>query len=243
MGNYQLKLALMQPTFNPWIGYFNLINSVDTFVFLDTIQLNRQSWQTRNRIKVANKEFIFSIPVQKTRSKQELMIDEALLDFRKYDFRKKLSKTLEQNYNRSAFFKEVNPFIQELIFFDTPYLSAYNINIIQKIVQRLGIKTKIVTLSQTDFHTTSKKAELVLDVCLYFKTDTYITPLGAKEYLSEYLNAFEKHDITLLYQYYTPPTYSQRGDTFIPYLGIFDLLYNEGFENSLRIIEKGMEYA
>ena len=55
----------MQPTFNPWIGYFDLINGVDKFLFLDTVQLNQQSWQTRNKLKVANKELMISIPIKK----------------------------------------------------------------------------------------------------------------------------------------------------------------------------------
>lgn len=232
----------MQPTFNPWIGYFELIDSVDLFLFLDTVQLSQQSWQTRNKIKVANKEFMFSIPIQKTKTKQELMIHETLLDFRKYDFRKKLSKTLLQNYRKSAFFHEVNPFIQELISFETPYLSQYNINIIQKITHKLHIQTEIQTLSQTSFKSDSKKGALVLDICLAFQADTYLTPLGAKTYLQEFYKEFEKHAIAISYQNYNHPIYQQRGDSFIPYLGIFDLLYNEGFEKSIKIIRKGRKY-
>ena len=66
-----MKLAIMQPTFNPWLGYFDLIDSVDKFIFLDTVQLSQQSWQTRNKLKVQEKEFMFSIPIQKNKSKKD----------------------------------------------------------------------------------------------------------------------------------------------------------------------------
>jgi len=232
----------MQPTFNPWMGYFDLIDYVDKFIFLDTVQLNKQSWQTRNKIKISEREMMFSIPIQKTQSKKNMLINEALIDFRKYDFRIKLSKTLEQNYKKSRFFGEVNPFIQEIIFFETPYLSQYNIHIIQNILTKLDIDTKIITLSQTEFHTQAKKAELVLNVSLFFDANIYVTPLGAKNYLKEYNKNFHDKNIEIFYQYYKHPIYRQEGKNFMPYIGIFDLLYNEGFEKSLDIIRSGRVY-
>lgn len=78
---YKVKIAIMQPTFNPWLGYFDLIDYVDEFIFLDTVQLNQQSWQTRNKIKVQNKELMFSLPIQKDKSKSELLIKDTILDF------------------------------------------------------------------------------------------------------------------------------------------------------------------
>ncbi|HEB61690.1 MAG TPA: hypothetical protein ENI82_00925, partial [Bacteroidetes bacterium] len=114
-----MKLALMQPTFNPWIGYFDLIDYVDIFVFLDTVQLNQQSWQTRNKLKVQDKELLFSVPIQKNKIKSELLIKDTLLDFRKYDFRKKLLRTLEQNYKKSNSFNDVHNFVSELVLYET----------------------------------------------------------------------------------------------------------------------------
>ena len=97
-----MKVAIMQPTFNPWLGYFDLIDYVDTFIFLDTVQLNQQSWQTRNKIKVQNKELMIPIPTikNKNKNKKDLIIKDTLIDFRKFDFRKKLLKTIELNYKK-----------------------------------------------------------------------------------------------------------------------------------------------
>ena len=232
----------MQPTFNPWLGYFDLIDYVDKFIFLDTVQLNQQSWQTRNKILIQNKEYIFSLPIMKTKSKVDLLIKDALFDFRKFDFRKKLYKTLEQNYKKAHFYDEVNDFIKDIVFYDTNFLSIYNINIITKISEKLKLNTKIMKLSETTYQKNKSKGDMILDICNYFHTTKYISPLGSKEYLDKVKNNFSDKNIDIYYQYYQHPIYNQIGDKFIPYLGIFDLLYNEGFENSAKIIRSGRKY-
>jgi len=237
-----VKLALMQPTFNPWIGYFDLIDYVDKFIFLDTVQLNQQSWQTRNKIKVQNRELMVSVPIQKSKLKSELLIKDTLMDFRKFDFRKKLLRTLEQNYKKCSYYAEVNEFIRELVLYETDFLSEYNINIIKKISNKLNIKTEFILLSKTEYLAEIAKGELVLDICDYFGTKEYISPLGSKEYLEQVKSQFVDKSIDVYYQYYNHPMYQQLGEEFIPYLGIFDLLYNEGFENSMKIIKSGRKY-
>lgn len=232
----------MQPTFNPWLGYFDLIEYVDKFIFLDTVQLNQQSWQTRNKLLIQNKEHLFPLPIIKNKDKKELKIEEALLDFRKYDFKKKLYRTLEQNYKKSKFYTEVNAFIKSLVLYDTDYLSEYNINIIQKISQKFEFDTKFIVLSQSNFETDKAKGDLILDICKFYQTSEYISPLGSKEYLDKSLQDFIDSKIEVFYQYYNHPIYNQLGKEFIPYIGIFDLLYNEGFEKSREIILSGREY-
>ncbi len=242
MGYNKLKLALMQPTFNPWIGYFDLIDYVDKFIFLDTVQLNQQSWQTRNKFKIQDKELLFSIPILKEKSKYELLIKDTKINFNKFDFRKKLVKTVEQNYKKAKYFNEVNDFIQELIQYDTPYLSKYNINIIMQIAKKLNFNTEILILSKSNYRGELSKGNLVLDICKHFSTTDYISPLGSKEYLDKEIPKFNNSNIEVFYQYYQHPTYNQLGEKFIPYIGIFDLLYNEGFENSAKIIRSGRDY-
>jgi len=232
----------MQPTFNPWLGYFDLIENVDKFIFLDTVQLNQQSWQTRNKLKIQNKELLYSLPIQKNKQKSELLIKDVLLDFRKFDFRKKLFKTIEQNYKKAKYFNEVNNFIRELVLFETEFLSEYNINIITAISKKLTFYTKMVVLSNSDFKTSGSKGELILNICKHYSATDYISPLGSKNYLDKESKKFQNSEIDIYYQYYNHPIYNQLGKEFIPYIGIFDLLYNEGFENSKKIILSGRDY-
>ena len=234
-----MKLAIMQPTFNPWLGYFDLIDSVDKFIFLDTVQLSQQSWQTRNKLKVQDKEFLFSIPIKKNKLNTDLLIKDVLINYDQFDFRSKLAKTLDQNYKKSKFYNEVNSFIQSLVSHETNFLSSYNINIVKKLCSKLNINTEIIVLSETNFNTNSLKGEQVLNICRFFEVSDYISPLGSKNYLDEVINVFNKNNLSVEYQHYWHPTYQQLGIKFIPYLGIFDLLYNEGFDSGSVIIKSG----
>ncbi len=226
----------MQPTFNPWLGYFNLIAGVDTFVFLDTVQLNQQSWQTRNKLILQGNEYLFSLPIIKEKHKHELFIKDSLLDYRKYDFQIKLLRSLEQNYSKAKYFTRVHPFIKELVLYKTDFLSLYNINIIKKISYMLGLKAKFILLSQSDFEQKSTKEHLVLNICQHFNAKHYLSPLGAKEYLLDSQSIFRQNGIYLQFQDYTHPIYRQLTDSFLANIGIFDLLYNEGFKQSATII-------
>jgi hypothetical protein len=232
----------MQPTFNPWIGYFDLIDYVDLFVFLDTVQLNQQSWQTRNKIKINGTESIFSIPIAKTKHKQELLIKDATIDTRKFDFRKKLKKSIFLEYKKAKYFATSYPLLEEMINYQTESLSKYNINIITAIAKKMGIETEIVTTSQLEKISEATKEDLVLDICEYFNAKQYVSPIGAKEYLEHGRKKFDKKNIEILYQIYHHPAYNQLGDTFIPYIGIFDLILNEGFERSMETIRSGRDY-
>ncbi|HFU75681.1 MAG TPA: hypothetical protein ENK66_05470 [Arcobacter sp.] len=237
-----MKFALMQPTFNPWLGYFDLIEYVDTFVFFDTVQLNQQSWQTRNKLMVQKREHMFSLPVMKNKMKNELSIQEALLDFRKFDFRKKLARTLEQNYAKAEHFDEVILFVKSLVMFETEFLSEYNINIVKQLTEKLGFTTQIKVLSSSSFESELSKGELVLEICKFFNASVYVSPLGAKEYLDKEIQAFMAKGIEVEYQYYKHPVYEQLSEEFIPYIGIFDLLFNEGFRASKEIILRGRDF-
>jgi len=241
MGRNKLKIAIMQPTFNPWLGYFDLIDYVDKFIFLDTVQLTRRSWQVRNKLKVNNQEYMFSLPIKKETNRDDEIISKMKMSDASRT-KTKLYNLLQITYKKTKYYEEVDDFLRDVIFFQTEFLSKYNINIIKNIVLKLNIDTQTVPLSQTSFIQKSSKNDLILDICKHFNTTEYISPLGSKDYLNNSINEFKNNGIKIYYQYYQHPIYRQTGDEFIPYLGIFDLLYNEGFENSAKIIRSGRKY-
>jgi hypothetical protein len=232
----------MQPTFNPWIGYFELIDYVDKFIFLDTVQLSKRSWQTRNKLKIGAKEKLFSIPILKTDSRDLLTITKAKISYEQYDFRDKLYALIKQNYKQAKYFQEVDPFIKDILYFKTDSLSLYNINLITNISKKIGIKTEISTLSKISYSSDKTKGELILDICDFLKCDTYVSALGSKNYLEDLRAKFSEKSIKLLYQNYSHPSYEQLGETFLAYIGVVDLLYNNGFKNALSIIKSGRCY-
>jgi len=241
MGYYKLKIAIMQPTFNPWLGYFDLIDYVDTFIFLDNVQLTRRSWQVRNKLKVNSQEFMFSLSIKKESHRDDEIINSVrLLEPQKS--KKKLYNIIQQNYKRAKFYLEVDSFIKEIIFFDTDLLSEYNMHIIKQISHKLKLDTQFISISNTKYISSSSKGDMILDICKYFNTSEYISPLGSKDYLDKEIDNFNQNDIEVYYQYYNHPSYHQLGDSFIAYIGIFDLLYNEGFDKSREIIISGREF-
>ncbi len=229
----------MQPTFNPWIGYFDLINSVDTFVFLDSVQLEKRSWQTRNKIKLNNSEFIISIPIMRTASRNETSLNKAFLNDNGWHV--KALKTIHHAYLKSKYFTEVFPFVENLLN-ENKYksLSEYNTNIIKEISLKIGINSKFIFSSNLKNQEGSKD-DLLLSICKELDASEYISPQGSSSYLQKN-NSGEKYKkslIKLYYSHYTHPFYNQIGKEFLSYMGIFDLIFNEGFDNALEIIVSG----
>ena len=242
MGYDTLNIAIMQPTFNPWLGYFDLIDYVDKFIFLDTVQLTKRSWQTRNKLICNSQELMFSIPIQKTSSRDDLLIKDARISYENFDFRKKLNNILTLNYTKALFFQEANTLIQNICFYDTSSLAEYNINLIETISKQMGITTEFYRVSELNFSSTSKKGNLILDICEFFNTNIYTSPIGAYEYMEKTKPLFLEKNILVHYQHYQHPIYRQISNNFLPYIGIIDLLYNDGFENALNTIKQGRNY-
>ena len=72
-------IAIMQPTYLPWLGYFDLIDRSDILVFLDSVQFDKRSWQQRNRIKTPNGELMLTVPVL-TKGKFDQKICDVMID-------------------------------------------------------------------------------------------------------------------------------------------------------------------
>lgn len=231
----------MQPTFNPWLGYFDLIDYVDTFVFLDHVQLTKRSWQVRNKIKVNNKEYMFSIPIKKQKSRDETLLCEAEISFENFDFREKLFALLKQNYKNTPFYSDLENEIKDIVFYDTNLLSDYNINFICSICKLLNIQTNFLKSSQMK-NINGKKGDLIFNIAQEVNITEYISPIGSKDYLDAHISLFNKNSILVEYQQYNHPIYHQFGSEFLSYLGVLDLLLNEGLDKSKTIILSGRNY-
>ncbi|AXX88360.1 WbqC family protein [Malaciobacter marinus] len=237
-----MKLAIMQPTFNPWLGYFDLIDYVDEFVFLDTVQLARRSWQVRNKLKVNNKEYMFSLPIKKEKSRDETILKDTRISFENYDFISKINTLLLKNYKKTKYFNELQEKILNILSYKTEYLCEYNINFIKEVSKLLDINTSFSKSSNLE-NLEGNKGDLILNICLNKSCKEYISALGSKEYLNKYLEKFKKNNIDIFYQDYKHPPYNQIGENFISQLGILDLLFNEGLEASKQIILKGRYFV
>ena len=225
------SVAIMQPTYLPWSGYFGLIDNVDIFVLLDNVQFAKRSWQQRNQIKTPNGSAWLTVPVA-SRGKREQTIQNVLIQ-KDNNFSHKHKKSLEINYSKSKYFNSESQEIFRLINSDEQYLSELNINLIKYFCERLKIKTKIIRAK--DLPSKGSKADLLCSICQELNADNYISPPGSKDYLKE-SDSFEKAKIALNYFSYKHPIYNQLWGEFIPYMSIIDMLFNCG-EESIDLIK------
>lgn len=213
----------MQPTYLPWIGYFDLINQADIFVFFDSVQFDKRSWQQRNRIKTSNGELMLTVPVlSKGRFGQkicEVEVDDS------QRFRQRHLRTIRRYYSKSRFFDDYFNELEVLFHDSCSRLVDLNTNLIRWLCDKFDIQTEFI--SSSTLHVEGAKAELLVDICRAVGADHYISPIGASTYI-EPDNLFELALIRLSYQRYQHPSYEQLYGEFIPYMSAIDLLFNEG---------------
>lgn len=231
------RVAIMQPTYLPWIGYFGLMRSVDLFILLDSVQFARRSWQQRNQIKTANGPLWLTVPVL-SKGKRDQLISEVEID-RSRDFPQNHQKALELNYGKSSYFDTFAPQLFSLLGTDNEYLADLTKGAIAWIRDALGITTQIRRSSE--FEAVGAKAELLASLCDQVGATEYISPPGSKDYLDE-SDAFTNRGMPLRYFNFTHLVYPQRFGDFLPYMSVVDLLFNCGPE-SLSLIEKGCEVS
>jgi hypothetical protein len=233
------KIAIMQPTYLPWLGYFDLIDQVDIFVFLDDVQLVKRSWQTRNRIKTAQGELYLTIPVRNGKKRNETLICDALIA-EDEPWKEKHVKSIESAYRKAPCFSLVFPFIKEMIFNQEKNISDYNIHIIKQIAAKIGLMTEFIRSSALRGINGKKDARLV-SICKQVDCCEYLAVQGSAAYIeSESAGGeFTKNDIRLFYHNYEHPAYDQVNGEFIGFMSVIDLLFNHGFGHALTIIRKG----
>ena len=226
-------VAIMQPTYLPWLGYFDLMDQCDLFVLLDTVQFERRSWQQRNRIKTAQGEGWLTVPVF-SKGKRAQAIREVRID-RSTDFHAQHLETIRHAYRKAPFFDPPYHELANLLRTPQVHLAELTIEVIGWFKQRLGITTELIRSSALEAE--GKRIDLLVAICQAVGATRYLSPAGAHVYL-EGSSSFEQAGIERCYHSYTHPQYRQLFDGFLPYLSALDVVFNEG-ESSLSIIRSG----
>lgn len=209
-------LAMHQPNFLPWCGFFEKMRQSGIFVLLDDVHVPRGgSYANRTRILTPDGVQWLTLPVYEKgkRSYNRTLFNELILE--------KLQATIRQNYNKATF---VGEFSLEH-FVGISNLAYFNIGLIYAIAKYCQIKTQV----SVQFHTgvTSSKDTLAIDLCKHFGADVYLSGTGAKSYNKP--EQFEKNGIELRYLDYKEQPYKQLWtDKFIPGLSVIDRLFNTG---------------
>lgn len=229
-----MKIAISQPTFLPWPGYFALINYVDEFVFLDNTQFAKRSWQQRNYIKLNEDKYLVTIPVI-SKNKFNQKINQVQIDYNNFQVSKFL-KTIELAYKKSPYFSSYFEIFKKILNKKNKYLSELNLDVIINICNILKINDKFTKASIIDLDTNLTNVSQLDMICKKRSSNHYISTLGAKEYLKD-LKIMPLSKAKITYFNYEIKDYSQLGKHFVPNLSILDLLFNEG-PNTLNIIKK-----
>ncbi|WP_324675967.1 WbqC family protein [Hymenobacter sp. GOD-10R] len=224
------KVAILQSNYIPWKGYFDIIGSVDEFIFYDEVQYTRRDWRNRNYIKTAQGLAWLTIPVvQQERETQR--IDETIVSDRKWAM--KHWRTLAQTYARAANFHVHKEQFEELYAgLTTVYLSEINAAFVRMICQVLGIQTKLSWSTDYSLPTGLDKTERLVRLVQAASGTEYLTGPAARNYLDE--AQFAEANITLSWMNYEGyPVYRQlHSPPFAHGVSIVDLLFNEGEEAS-----------
>ena len=216
--------SIIQPAFLPWIGYFEIINKSDNFVFLDNVQYVKRSWVNRNYISQKDKKILISLPV-KTKLKYYQKINEVEL----YDFkttRKKHLNTFTHVYRRSINFSNYFPFINEIYSnTNSNNLSDFLINSLIKISDLIGINTKFYKASQLNLKSIEPN-ERIIEICKKLDVKNYFSGPSAKNYIDNKL--FANNDIKLSFiKYKEENMYNQyQNKNFLDKMSIIDYIFN-----------------
>lgn len=213
-------LSAHQPAYLPWLGYFEKIARSDVFVYLDTVQFEKNSFINRNRLKTPQGVKWLTVPV-----KLKGHIDSNLMETQIDDaqpWRIKHLKTIEMNYRKAPFFLVRFPALQNLILEPEQLLSEMCWQQLMFWLSELNITTKVVRSSELAVN--SSKSDLVLDLCKYFEADHYLSGAFGRDYLDEL--AFTASGVKVEYQNFKHPVYSQLWGEFEPYLSVLDYWMN-----------------
>ena len=189
-----MKGTILQPTYLPWLGYFEMINSSDIFVVFDNVQFVKKSWQQRNKIKTANEITSLTVPIKKT--SRSTIINKIEIS---YDHGNPLEKhwsTIALAYKKAQYFSNYKDIFKSIFKEKYSALIDLNMNLIQSICKILEIETNIVFASDfIDNFSKNNKTENIIDLCNSVGIDHLYDAKGALDFLE--LSKFKDNNIQI----------------------------------------------
>lgn len=213
-------LSAHQPAYLPWLGYLDKIIGSDLFVYLDSVQFEKNSFTNRNRIKSPQGPIWLTVPVKMKghlgRTLREIEIDNS------QNWQKKHLNSIYLNYKKAPRFESIYPLIEPFFAKEYRSLSELCWEQLQFWCREFRIDTRIVRSSELEL--ASRKSDLVLDLCRRFGADQYISGILGRDYLDE--AEFRLQGIEVNYQDYQHPGYRQLWGGFEPCLSVLDFCMN-----------------
>lgn len=217
------KIAILQSNYLPWKGVFDMINSVDIFVFLEDVQYTKWDWRNRNKILTSNGPSWITVPIKSRNIRDKLIYQAEICD--NYNWQRKHFKSFQINYSKALFYKEYKWIIED-IYLSRKWKNLSNLNIytIKLISDVLGIKTKFI--NSLDLNSKGKKDDKAIDICKKLNADYFLSGPAARNYMDP--RKFKDEKIILDYIKYEYPEYNQLHKPFNHFVTILDLIFNCG---------------
>ncbi len=226
-------VAVMQPTYLPWMGYFAMMDRADVFVFLDNVQFSRRSWQQRNCIKSADGVQMLTVPVVKKGLRSQLICD-TKIDLTQR-FAEKHKHAIKRAYAKAPFFSMYSVELMNTLDQKEILLADYNIRLIGWLRTQFEIECRLIRSSELGIE--GRKEKLLCHICQELDCDVYLSAVGSNRYLGD-AEAFREAGIAVNYNVFDHPEYQQLHGEFQPYMSAIDLLLNVG-DRSIELIRQG----
>lgn len=228
-------VAIHQPNFFPWLGYFDKIARSDTFILFDNVQFSKKGGTWTNRVKflVSGEPNWITAPIDRNYSGTRNINEMHFQDNNAW--RDKARKSIENSYRKHTYFGETMEMFLPLLLNEESNIADYNVNAIVVISDFLGLDTnKLIRSSHSPFQTSSN--ELLCDLTNHAGGSTYMCGGGADGYQDETI--FDQKGIKLLYQQFQHPVYIQKGrQEFVPGLSVVDALMNIGRDEVSKLFK------
>jgi len=223
--------VILQPSYLPWLGYFDQLARSDVFVLYDDVQYDKHSWRNRNRIKTPQGAIWLTVPVltkaQNWPTNRDVKIDNL------HDWRRKHLHSIRQNYAAAEFFRDFVGVFETLYAREWRFLIDLNIESFGILTEQLGLKREIRFSSELNVE--GKGTQRLVDICTKLGASRFFEGAAGRDYIDE--AQFQAAGIELAYQEYDHPVYPQLHDPFVPYLSVLDLLFNCG-PRSLEVLSR-----
>lgn len=229
-----MKLAIMQPYFFPYIGYFQLLHAVDKFVVYDNIEFTKKGWIHRNRILVNGADAYISLMLRK--DSDYLQVRERVLSEEFQKEKEKIIRRIEGAYKKAPFFFETVPLISEIVGYNDKNLFNYVYHSIERIQDHLGIDAKLIVSSGVGINHELKGKEKVISLCKGLGATHYINPIGGVELYKK--EEFIKNGVELSFLKSRETQYKQFDNGFVPWLSIIDVLMFNGKEGTKQMLNQ-----
>jgi len=225
-----LIVAVHQPQYLPWLGYFDKMRRADVFCFLDNVQYKKNDWQNRNRIKTARGWQWLTVPVH---YRYPQKINEVTINHT-VNWKKKHLQALISTYNRAPFFNEFKPIFEQVYSQYWEFLFDLNIALIERLKAAIGLEQR-PTVKSSDFNLGEDPTDRLIDICHALKADTYLAGRDGTRYMD--MERFKQSGIKVIVQNFNHPVYPQVFQDFQSHMSVVDLLFNCGAKSLEKIEE------